>query len=96
MGIVTGIVQFLVALLLGAALWVVLAMVAYFIDESISWVRSRRRARIARIEAELDAREAELREAVLALAEQLADRDDASRALTRAAYLASGSTNASR
>lgn len=55
------------------------------------WAEQRRRRRIARIEAELDAKSEQLRRTILGLAEQLADeRDEASRQLARAAFLASG------
>lgn len=60
-------------------------------DVCVVWKKSRQRQRIARIEADLDRAQDELQQTILALAEQLAaDRDEASRALTRAAYLSSG------
>ncbi|WP_416442590.1 hypothetical protein AB3K78_09185 [Leucobacter sp. HNU] len=61
------------------------------VEVIVEWREQRRQVQMARIEADLDAAQNDLRLAVLALAEHLAaDRDEASRALTRAAYLSSG------
>lgn len=60
-------------------------------DVYVAWKKSRQQQRIARIEADLDRAQDELQQTILAIAGQLtADRDEASRALTRAAYLSSG------
>lgn len=50
--------------------------------------------RKARIEVELDAKAEQLRQTILSLADDLAaERDDASRALTRAMFLTTGRTD---
>ncbi len=57
----------------------------------VDWWRDRRRRRIARIEAELDRQQAELRATILHLADQLgADAHEARKALIRGSFLASG------
>lgn len=61
--------------------------VAWLVD----WWRDRRRRHIARIEAELDRQQAELRATILNLANQLgADAHEARKALIRESFLASG------
>ena len=61
------------------------------IDVLVAWRQSRHQQKIARIKADLDQAQEELRHTILALAEQLAaERDEAARDLTRAAYLTSG------
>lgn len=53
--------------------------------------RSRRTRRVARIEADLDRTQAELRQTILRLAEELgADAHEARKALIRESYLATG------
>lgn len=55
-------------------------------------VKSRRRRRVARIEADLDRTQAELRQTILRLAEELgADAHEARKALIRESFLATGS-----
>ncbi|MBC9944187.1 hypothetical protein ICL81_06625 [Leucobacter sp. cx-328] len=62
-----------------------------FLEGFGDWRQSRHQRKLARIEEDLDDAQEELRHTILELAEQLAvDRDEASRALTRAAYLTSG------
>ncbi len=57
----------------------------------VDWWRDRRQRRIARIEAELDRQQAELRATILHLANQLgADAHEARKALIRESFLASG------
>ena len=57
----------------------------------VDWWRDRRQRRIARIEAELDRQQAELRATILHLADQLgADAHEARKALIRESFLASG------
>lgn len=57
----------------------------------VDWWRDRRQRRIARIEAELDRQQAELRATILNLANQLgADAHEARKALIRESFLASG------
>ena len=57
----------------------------------VDWWRDRRRRRIARIEAELDRQQAELRATILHLANQLgADAHEDRKALIRESFLASG------
>jgi hypothetical protein len=81
------------ALWVGLVGWVTLLFVQIAVENITDWLDERRRRRIVRIEAELDAKAAELRRTILGLAEQLAaERDEASRAMTRAAFLASGKT----
>ncbi len=80
MNVALVIAQIFVALLAGTTLCFLVLLILSFIDIVISRVSAYRRAHVARIEAELDARQAELRQAVLALAEQLAaDRDETSK-----------------
>jgi hypothetical protein len=63
------------------------------IEEATAWFERRRQARHAAIEAELDAKQAELRRTILNLAQQLAaERDMVSREMARQAFLASGKT----
>lgn len=79
--------------------WTLVGLVLYLLIqilvESIrDWAKERRRRRIARIEAELDAKSEQLRRTILSLAQQLADeRDEASRKMSREAFLASGKTS---
>ncbi|RRJ85682.1 hypothetical protein EG850_12225 [Gulosibacter macacae] len=76
-----------------ALAWVAYLYLRIAAEYVVDVLAARRRRRIARIEAELDAKAAELRRTILALADQLAaERDEASRAMTRAAFLASGAT----
>ncbi len=57
----------------------------------VDWWRDCRQRRIARIEAELDRQQAELRATILQLANQLgADAHEARKALIRESFLASG------
>lgn len=57
----------------------------------VQWIIRRRQARIARIEAELDRKQDELRHAVLRLAGELGmEAHEARKALIRESYLASG------
>jgi hypothetical protein len=57
----------------------------------VDWWRERRQRRVARIEAELDRQQAELRATILNLANQLgADAHEARKALIRESFLASG------
>lgn len=57
----------------------------------VDWWRDRRQRRIARIEAELDRQQAEMRATILHLANQLgADAHEARKALIRESFLASG------
>jgi enoyl reductase-like protein len=57
----------------------------------VDWWRDRRQRRIARIEAELDRQQAELRATILHLANELgADAHEARKALIRESFLASG------
>lgn len=83
-------------LALAALLLLLVACAVYYVGIGIlnggawlvDWIMARRRARI---EAELDRKQAELREAVLRLSAALsADAHDARRALIRESYLASG------
>lgn len=62
-------------------------------EQSIEW----RQRRLARIEAELDQKSERLRSTILGLAEDLAaDRDEASRALTKAMFLTTGTNKPPR
>jgi hypothetical protein len=57
----------------------------------VEWFRSRRERRIARIEAELDRTQAQMRATILQLAEQLgADAHEARKALIHEAFMSSG------
>lgn len=57
----------------------------------VNWLRDRRARRIARIEAELDRKQMELRTTILQLAGQLGgDAHEARKALIRESFLASG------
>ncbi|GAA3587306.1 hypothetical protein GCM10022198_08580 [Klugiella xanthotipulae] len=59
-------------------MFTVALIVAIFLEAIAEWWEERRRARIARIEAELDQASAELSQAVFSLAKELAsDRDRA-------------------
>lgn len=73
------------------ALWAVSIFVINFVDDC---VKARRRARAAEVEALLDRKQSELREAVLRLADALAEeRVEANRAseeMIRSAYLTRG------
>lgn len=72
---------------------VALYCIGVFILDELALARQRR---IARIEAELDAKSEQLRRTILNLAEQLAaERDEVSRKLTEQAFLASGKTTPS-
>jgi len=74
------------------ALGIVL-FVQFLVEAVTAWFARRRQARIAAIEAELDAKQAELRRTILNLAQQLAaERDMVSREMARQAFLASGKT----
>lgn len=73
-------------------LGVAAAFLTWFVIE-VLWAEYEawRERRHARIEAELDARSERLRRTILSLAEDLAsDRDEASKALTRAMFLTTG------
>ena len=62
-------------------------------EQFIEW----RQRRLARIEAELDQKSERLRSTILGLAEDLAaDRDEASRALTKAMFLTTGTSRPPR
>lgn len=62
-------------------------------EQFIEW----RQRRLARIEAELDQKAERLRSTILRLAEDLAaDRDEASRALTKAMFLTTGTNKPPR
>ncbi|GAA2021759.1 hypothetical protein GCM10009819_00340 [Agromyces tropicus] len=84
--------------LIGIAAWVAVAVVAYVgygLWKGGEWlvigIIRRRRARIARIEAELDRTQDELRATVLQLANALGmEAHEARKALIRESYLASG------
>lgn len=57
----------------------------------VNWLRDRRARRIARIEAELDRQQMQLRASILQLANQLGgDAHEARKALIRESFLASG------
>lgn len=72
---------------------VALYCIGVFILDELALARQRR---IARIEAELDAKSEQLPRTILNLAEQLAaERDEVSRELTEQAFLASGKTTPS-
>lgn len=80
-----------IGILAGLVLWTLLLLVVNGVENLSDWLDHRRTARVARIEAELDAKARELRRTIYSLAEQLAaERDDVSRQMTRTAYLASG------
>lgn len=77
----------IIAILLIAA--AVYCITVFILDELVL----ARRRRIARIEAELDAKSEQLRRTILSLAEQLAaERDEVSREMTQQAFLSSGRT----
>lgn len=89
----------LVAALAGVVLLVaVAALVAWWVfdvlwDKYEAWQERRR----GRFEAELDAKSEQLRQTILSLAGDLAtDRDEASKALTRAMFLTTGRTDIPR
>lgn len=69
-------------------LWVIVTVLVVFVlDTHDDW----KAARAKRIEAELDARAERMRATILSLADDLAsERDEASRELTRAMFLATG------
>lgn len=70
-------------LLVAITAFVALCVVEVLWDEYEAWQERRR----ARIEAELDAKSEQLRQTILSLADDLAtDRDEASKALTRAMF----------
>lgn len=82
-----------VVLLVAIAAFVALCVVEVLWDEYGAWQERRR----ARIEAELDAKSERLRQTILSLADDLAaDRDEASKALTRAMFLTTGRTDLPR
>ncbi|WP_339619544.1 hypothetical protein [uncultured Salinibacterium sp.] len=57
----------------------------------VDWFQNRKARRIARIEAELDRTQAELRQTILRLADELGgNAHEARKALIRESYLASG------
>lgn len=86
-----------IGVLVGPVVWLLLMVAVIGIEHVNDRREYHRRRRIARIEAELDAKSEELRRTILGLAEQLAvDRDEASQQMTRAAYLASGVTTPPR
>lgn len=77
-----------VVVLYGAG-WLVWAGVTALVD----WLKVLRERKHARIERELDRKQAELRATILTLAEQLgADAHEARKALIRESYLATGQT----
>ncbi len=84
--IVTSVVAVYAAGCLGVLLW----MGGEWL---MAWFTQRREKRIARIEAELDRTQDDLRETILQLADALSsEAHDTRRALIRASYLASGAT----
>lgn len=71
-----------------AAGFVLYLLIQMLIEEITDWLQRRHRRRIARIEAELDAKSEQLRRTVLAIAEQLAaERDDTAQRMAHAAQL---------
>lgn len=71
-------------LLLAVAAFLTWCLIGVLWSEYEAWLERR----CARIEAELDARSERLRRTILSLADDLAcDRDEASKALTRAMFL---------
>lgn len=82
-----------VALLVAVTALVVWCVSEALWDEYEAWQERRR----ARVEAELDAKSEQLRQTILSLADDLAtDRDEASKALTRAMFLTTGRTDLPR
>lgn len=82
-----------VVLLVAITAFVALCVVEVLWDKYEAWQERRR----ARIEAELDAKSEQLRQTILSLADDLAaDRDEASKALTRAMFLTTGRTDLPR
>ena len=82
-----------VVLLVTITAFVALCVVEVLWDEYEAWQERRR----ARVEAELDAKSEQLRQTILSLADDLAtDRDEASKALTRAMFLTTGRTDLPR
>ncbi len=82
-----------VVLLVAITAFVALCVVDVLWDEYEAWQERRR----ARIEAELDAKSEQLRQTILSLADEIAnDRDEASKALTRAMFLTIGRTDLPR
>lgn len=76
----------LAALLMAIYIGIIVAVV-----EVNDWLGRRRRAKVARIEAELDQAQAQMRATILALAGQLgADAHEARKTLIRESFLASG------
>lgn len=79
--------------LIGLVCWVAFLWFQIVLDAITDWLAQRRRRRIARIEADLDARAEELRRTILALAEQLAaERDAVSARMASAAAVANSTT----
>ena len=81
------------AAFIGLVLLVVVAVVLTWCLIDALWTEreARQERRRAQIEAELDARSERLRQTILSLADDLAsDRDEASKALTRAMFLTTG------
>lgn len=82
-----------VVLLVAVSAFVARYMFDVLWDEYEAWQERRR----TRIEAELDAKSEQLRQTILSLADDLAtDRDEASKALTRAMFLRTGRTDLPR
>jgi cytochrome c biogenesis protein ResB len=87
------------AAFIGLALLVVVAVVLTWCLIDALWTEweARQERRRAQIEAELDAQSERLRQTILSLAEDLAtDRDEASKALTRAMFLTNSRNDTSR
>ena len=73
---------------LAAAGFVLYLLIQMLVEEVSDWLQRRHRRRIAQIEAELDAKSEQLRQTILAIAEQLAaERDDTSQRMAQAAHL---------
>lgn len=82
-----------VVLLVAVAAFVAWCVFDVLWDEYEAWQERRR----ARIEAELNAKSEQLRQTILSLADDIAtDRDEASKALTRAMFLTTGRTDLPR
>lgn len=74
-----------------------LIVVSLLITAAVDEIKDRKRHRRARLEADLDRKQEELRRTILRVAEGLAaDRDEASRQMARAAFLSSGQLPGSR
>lgn len=71
-----------------AAGFVLYLLIQMLVEEITDWLQRRHRRRIARIEAELDAKSEQLRRTVLEIAQQLAaERDAAAQQMAHAAQL---------